>query len=262
MKIGFLGTSSAFVTSDRDNTSIFVQTHSRSILIDCSGNTAGKLLRLGFDPNQLDLILLTHLHIDHCYGLPALLFHMFLGGRTQTISIAAPDDEFDHLDAQLLSHGIENDVRSFAIKRIPVRSECHTAVWSAEDLLITAAPGEHTRASRAYRIHDLPSSRSIVFSGDTRPCSTISQLAFQTDMLIHEATYLESERERAERYCHSTAHEAGMIAKDAEAQTLALIHLELSSGVTPTDYADQASSAFGGNIIIPSDLEIVSVNHD
>ena len=61
MKLAFLGTASASVTAERDNTYFFLQVGDTNILIDCGGNPAGKLLKLGLSPNELDIILLTHL---------------------------------------------------------------------------------------------------------------------------------------------------------------------------------------------------------
>lgn len=66
--------------------------------------------------------------------------------------------------------------------------------------------------------------RKIVFSGDTRPCQNIIQLARGADILVHEATYTDEHQDQAVENTHSTAREAAQVAKEAGVQTLWLNH--------------------------------------
>jgi len=259
MKIAFLGTASASVTEDRDNVSILTEVNDKLVLMDCSGNPAGKLLHLGYDPNDLDFILITHLHIDHCYGLPTLLFHMFLNKRTRPIHLMAPAEEIDSLNAQLASHSIEDDVRSFKLIRVPVHGNLETVVWETESVRISASPGEHSRFCRAYKIEDLLNNDSVIFSGDTRPMTSIKELANNSKMLIHEATYLDENLHYAEEYGHCTAREAAEIAESAGVGQLVLIHFELYPGISTADFKREAEQVFKGNILIPQDFDTLEI---
>lgn len=65
----------------------------------------------------------------------------------------------------------------------------------------------------------------LVYSGDSRPCDEMVELAEDADLLIHESTFDESDRERAIETSHSTSKEAATIAKNANVKELVLTHI-------------------------------------
>lgn len=95
MKITFLGTSAGIPTKRRNVTAIAVQPSSQHKgwwLIDCGEGTQHQLLHTPFSINQLTTILITHLHGDHCYGLPGLLATRALqgGSQNQPLTLIGP----------------------------------------------------------------------------------------------------------------------------------------------------------------------------
>jgi len=259
MKLTFLGTASAFVTADRDNTYYYIEVGEDRIMLDCAGNPAGKLLQIDRSPSDLDIILFTHLHIDHCYGLPALLFHMFLDGRTRQLPIAAPDEEFDELNAQLQSHRFDPDIRTFELDKILIPNDAYVNVWSSEHSTIYASPSDHSRSGRAFRIEEKTTGKSIVFSGDSRPVSSIEKLSQKATLLVHEATFLEADSMLAQDFGHSTASDAAVIAQTADVSKLALIHFDLSDGHSVTEFKREASTKYQGEIIRPNDMDCIEI---
>jgi len=259
MKITFLGTASASVTSHRDNVSILVDSDPDLILMDCSGNPAGKLLKLGYDPNDLDVILLSHLHIDHCYGLPTLLFHMFLNDRNKSLQIMVPKDEAQDLDQQMEVYHLKKYLTKFEIEIIPVSGDDIDEIWRSDANRISAVKGEHSRMNLAYRIDRQTERKSVTFSGDTRPNQKIRELAANTDLLVHESTYLESHQQLASDYGHSTAIEAAEVARDASVKKLALIHMELSDGISENLFRQQAQSVYKHEIYLPADFDCITL---
>ncbi|WP_343224802.1 ribonuclease Z [Pseudoalteromonas sp. OOF1S-7] len=60
------------------------------LLVDCGEATQHQLLKSGLSPYHLSVICITHLHGDHCYGLPGLLASMAMSGRTDPVYLIAP----------------------------------------------------------------------------------------------------------------------------------------------------------------------------
>lgn len=67
--------------------------------------------------------------------------------------------------------------------------------------------------------------RRLVYAGDTRPCRSVVEASQGADLLIHEATFSDSELDRARETGHSTARQAAEVAREAGALRLALTHI-------------------------------------
>lgn len=99
--------------------------------------------------------------------------------------------------------------------------------------------------------------RKIVVSGDTRPSPDIIKLAEGADLLLHESTYLEADKDKAVENGHSTAREAAEVAQAARVKELWLYHLSprIAKG---EDAAREARDVFA-NTKVASDFSSVDV---
>jgi ribonuclease Z len=98
--------------------------------------------------------------------------------------------------------------------------------------------------------------RTIVIPGDTAPTETVRVLAEQADLLVHEASFAEEERERAAETMHSTARQAAELARDADVKLLALTHL--SPRYFGAEIVEEAREVFP-NTIVPRDFDVVEI---
>jgi len=98
--------------------------------------------------------------------------------------------------------------------------------------------------------------RKIVLSGDTGPSATVLEAARGAEVLVHEATFLDEERERAQETGHATALEAAELARDAEVGLLALTHL--SNRYFGPEAAREARTIFP-ETVVPKDFDVIDV---
>jgi len=98
--------------------------------------------------------------------------------------------------------------------------------------------------------------RTIVLSGDTRPCDSLMARAVDCDLLIHEATFLDEELDRARDTNHSTAREAAELAAEARVRMLALTHLSMRS---PPKLIKAEAEAIHDNVVVPRDLDLIEL---
>lgn len=91
--------------------------------------------------------------------------------------------------------------------------------------------------------------RTLVYTGDTRPHPAVIAAAKGADLLIHEATFGEDEKERAVETGHATAREAAEIAVAAGARQLLLTHISPRYTRDAPELLDEARAVFPETVI-------------
>jgi ribonuclease Z len=100
------------------------------------------------------------------------------------------------------------------------------------------------------------SGRSVVITGDTRPCAATVDVAADADLLVHEATFGEEEKERARETGHSTAQEAAQVALAAKAKRLVLSHLSARYSSNADALLKEARQVFGEVMVARDGAEV------
>lgn len=98
--------------------------------------------------------------------------------------------------------------------------------------------------------------RTVVVTGDTRPCENTIEAARNADLLVHEATFGDEEAERAVETGHSTAREAGIVARKAGCRRLVLSHFSARYSRDASELETQARAEFPNVTIGRDGMEI------
>lgn len=244
MHFMFTGTSGAVPSAARDTTSLLFVGDAGAILIDCGGSPVQKLRRAGVDPLDLTHVVITHIHPDHAYGLPALVQSLFLLQRRQPLSVLCRPEHMEPLRTVLAVFELWQRPGLFPLTLGAIDLEPGAAAFTSGSLTLSTTPNEHGRMPNfAVRV-DVTAGTSVVYSSDTGPCEAVARLAAGADTLIHEATF--PERDRGRFGVHSTAEDAGRVAAQAAVRRLILAHVEADYHDELPALAEEARRRFSG----------------
>jgi len=211
------------------------------VLVDAGPGAFVQLGKLGIDTNRLEVILLTHLHIDHSADVPAIFlaralsadgpirFRVFgpagsgaFPGVTQWLHVlfeaggAFPYQKTFGADEEIEGHDLPTALES------PVQE-----LVSADGVTITAVATHHGDCpSIAYRVEH--GGKSITFSGDMDASAlpNLERLARDTDLLVAHAAVLDPPLSPEQLYAlHTPPRALGEAARAARVKALLLAHI-------------------------------------
>ena len=291
LSIFFAGTAGSVPTARRGLPAILVRRGGDRILFDCGEGTQRQLVS-SIGLTDLTEIYLTHFHADHWLGLPGMIKTFDLRGRERPLAIHGPPGLRALLGLVLQMAGrvgFELEVIELGLGDLLVRDGyriapvevAHRGRAYGYALFEDERPGvfdpqqavrlgllegpEFGRVQRGETVRgvapeqvlgDARPGRKLVLSGDTGPCESLRIAAHRADVLVHEATFAEEERERAGQTGHSTAVQAATLARDAEVGMLALNHVSTRHPLGVL--RDEARAVFSPTVI-PRDFETIEI---
>jgi ribonuclease BN (tRNA processing enzyme) len=215
------------------------------ILVDAGPGTFVRAGEAGVDLALVDLVLLTHLHVDHAGELPGLIKARIISERRDIeFTVFGPHGSaggpgaarfpstVQFVDLMFGAHGAFTYLSDFAghaaIHARNVERGTEPQVLSRDhDLRISAVTGHHGDApSVIYRVDY--GSQSITFSGDIDVAghAALTRLARNTSVLVFDAVVLDPPGSPPVLYSlHTAPHDIGTIAQSAAAGKLLLSHL-------------------------------------
>ncbi|MCQ2085981.1 MAG: ribonuclease Z [archaeon] len=293
----FVGTGASVPSKTRAPPCIAIRQSNHITMFDCGEGSQRQMLGSQFSIMKIENIFITHLHGDHILGVPGLIQTMNLLGRVNPISIygpigtkasmahlldacneelgfkinvieTKPGNKLDIDYALISTVKTEHSVPSMGYVYREPDARGLFNVKTALNLGLKPGPdfakieiGKTVNGVHPSQIIG-PSRKgcSIMYTGDTKMCSSILEAAKGIDMLIHEATYIDKDANLAEKNLHSTAKNAAEVAKSCGARMLALVHIS-NRYKTNEKSLFEAKVSFN-NTIAPSDLDMVSISRN
>jgi ribonuclease BN (tRNA processing enzyme) len=239
MKLTVVGCSGSFPSADSACSSYLVEADGYRLLLDMGNGALGELQRhCGL--YDLDAVILSHLHADHCIdmcGYFVARYYRHDGGPVAAIPVYGPAGTERRLN---IAYGDVPD------------EKCMSEVFDFRTLApgsfrlgpftVTADAVSHPVEAYGFRIgHD---GRTLAYSGDTGPCDALQDLARDADLFLCEASFTYGKEDIPE--LHLNGREAGQSAARAGAGRLVLTHIP--PWTNPAVNLRDAQAAFAGPV--------------
>jgi ribonuclease BN (tRNA processing enzyme) len=186
------------------------------VLLDCGFTAPHLYFRQCSDPEELQVLWISHFHGDHFFGVPLLLLRFWEMGRRNTLHILGPRGVEEKI-CQAMDLAYPNFMAKlqYGLHFQEVEPGCSHL---AAGLTWSTAENEHSERALAVRIEDRE--KVLFYSGDGRPTPETLALAAGCDLVVHEAFRLSGETPG-----HGNVLACIDFAKKSGAKNLALLHI-------------------------------------
>lgn len=296
IKLIFLGTGNAIPTEKRNHTAILASFANENILIDCGEGTQRQFKVANLSPTKLTRILITHWHGDHFLGLPGLFQTLAMSNYQRTLKIYGPKGTKKFLDLiQELIRGFNINIEVHEVSqgtivnekdfKIEAKEMSHGipalaySIILKEKIRINKAKLKKLKIPNSPLLKDLAQGKDITLNGkkikasqvvykelgkkltlimDTAINENAISLAMNSDLLVSESSFSQSEVDKAKEYHHLTAMQAAGIAKKSKSKKLVLTHLSQRYEHNPKVIEKEAKKVFK-NIKLVKDFDILTI---
>ncbi len=287
----FLGTAGSSPSGRRGLPATLLRRGGDRLLVDCGEGTQRQLMR-SVGLVELEELLITHFHADHVLGLPGMLKTFALRQRERELTVygprglrrlfeslspvvgrltfpvqlveLGPNDELERDGFRIAAFEVDHGGRGLGYALVEdTRPGVFDPVRARE---LGVAPGpDFGRLQRGETVNGIAPGqvmgeerrgRKVVLTGDTAPCDMTRLVAWEADLLVHEATFMEEDAERAAETRHSTAVQAAEVAAAAGVEMLALTHI--SPRYSGGQVRDEARERFP-NVVVPRDFDRIEI---
>lgn len=238
MRFTVLGSSGTYPTPANPASSYLVQTDDTSIWCD-AGSGAFQALASVVDPTDVDAIVISHRHPDHCVDLFAA-FHAltYRPEPVRGVPLFAHRSVIEHV-LVFLDADEDHDIHStFDIVDVEPGS-----LWKVGDVAIRAVEMDHSVPTLGFEFES--GGRRAFYTADTGPDGTWVDRVGPVDLLVSEATFQVGDDNGYRQ--HLTASEAGRIASRIRATRLILTHIP--PHLDPLTSVREAETTYGRTVL-------------
>ena len=245
-KVHILGCGSALPSKSHNPSSQIVEIRGKYFMIDCGEGTQVQVRRSHVSFSKLYAIFISHVHGDHVFGLMGMLSTFGLQGRIAPLHIYAPAhyEELFLMEKKMFLSTMDYDIIFH-----PLDTTQSQVIYEDRSLTVETIPLQHRVPCCGFLFKEKPTRqhflrntslpqpliplppipvRAYAYCSDTRYIPTLGEMLRSKCpgplTIYHESTYADDKKDNAGKYMHSTAREAAMVAKSADAQQLLLGH--------------------------------------
>lgn len=243
------------------------------LLIDSGSGTFLAIPKVGADLESLDLLALTHFHVDHVGDFPALMKSAFFGRRRRVLPVSGPagNKHFPNTKEYLrglfdpnngvyryLSGYLKGDSRHFKLDPIIIKG-AKDAIVRTKAFSIDATPVPHGPVpSLAYRV-TTKTGKIIVVSGDQNGSDkSFIKFAKGADLLVMPMAISQGS-DKVAKFLHATPAKIGEIAQLVNPKVLVLSHLMRRSIASMDENLAIIKRAYKGKVIVADDLNCLEL---
>ena len=215
MQLQILGTGASQVTNERVSAGNHLKIGNKSVLIDCGCGTLVRLDQAGISFKDIDIIFISHFHIDHISDLFALLWALNYPNlhRKNNLLIVGPKGFRKFYDTYIKPIVFAEPFKEFKIEIKEIDRAMEFAGFTVESYNTP-----HTRESLAYKF--IERKKTLVLAGDTDYSEELAKFSKNVNLLVLECSFDNSFKVKG----HLIPRECGKIAHNAHVKQLIITH--------------------------------------
>jgi ribonuclease Z len=244
-KLVILGSANAVTSPHHENTHMAIVGTENTVLIDCPSNPLVRLHKLDLPLEQISDLVLTHFHPDHVSGVPLFLMDLWLLDRKAPLQIHGLEYTLERIEQVLDLYNWRQWPGFYPVTFHRLPEEEMVPVVERAEFRLFASPVNHMVPNIGLRVEFPNVEKAMAYSSDTEPCQQVVRLAQESDVLIHEAA--------GAARGHTSPRQAGQVAREAEVNSLYLIHYPCWE-VNPQPFIAEAQETFAGRVDLAVDL--------
>jgi ribonuclease BN (tRNA processing enzyme) len=189
VSVRFVGSGDSFGSGGRFQTCILVDGPRTRFALDFGTSSLIALAQQGIEHNTIDAILLTHLHADHCGGVPFLLMDAMLSAkRARPLTLAGPRDLRARMSqlGEALFPGMHVMTPTFPLEHVELEVGQPNRVL---DLVVTPQAARHTAQTNPTALRVQVGDKVIAYTGDGEWTADLAKIGRDADLLIAECYY-------------------------------------------------------------------------
>lgn len=274
IRVTLLGTGGPAPVMNRFGPSILIEAGGRKFLVDAGRGALQRLTQLQVRWQDIDGVLITHLHSDHVVGFPDLWLTGWLvnPGRNRSLRVWGPVGTENMISHLREAYEFDIRFRQSDDRAVPDGVTVQTqeitegVILRDGDLTITAFEVDHRPVMPAFGYRIDYGGRSVVLSGDTRVSENLIRSAEGVDLLVHEVAVqttferagVSAERVRAVMERHVTPQQAGEIFTKTKPRLAVYSHIAQSSA-NEQDVIPPTRETYTGPLELGEDLMVIEI---